>query len=279
MTGIARQTVLVIVDEQSKVGEARRLALGLAQELGFDETRCGKAALVVTEAATNLLKYSNGGALILQSSRSPESPEQASGLEILAIDSGPGITDLARCSSDGFSTSGTPGNGLGAIKRLADSFDIYSQPEMGTALWARFESLAPPRRAAATSTRLKLGVVNVAVAGEEVCGDDWVLLERDGYSFLMVVDGLGHGLLAAEASAAAVRVFLKQSALEPDALIQAIHSALRSTRGAAVAVARIDAARGVLRYAGVGNIAAVLASAKTPRPRAWFPTTARPDTS
>jgi anti-sigma regulatory factor (Ser/Thr protein kinase) len=254
MNAAFRQPVLVVMDEQSKVGEARRQASALAQELGFDETVCGQAAIVATEAATNLLKHSVGGALILHAVGSNQNRD---GLEILAIDSGPGIRDLAECLSDGFSTTGTSGNGLGAIKRLAHSFDAYSQPEIGTAIWARFESAAP-HHSPGRSLELKIGAVNLPITGERVCGDAWAMVERDGFSFLMMVDGLGHGSLAAEAASLAVRVFHEHSALEPEALIRATHAALRSTRGAAIAVARFDTRRGVLHYAGVGNIASVL---------------------
>ena len=255
MNAALRQPVLVVVDEQSKVGDARRQAAAWAEELGFDETVCGKAALVATEAATNLLKHSLAGALIVHS---PGPFEDRIALEILALDAGPGMGDLARCLNDGYSTTGTSGNGLGAIRRLADSFDIYSQPEIGTAVWARFERAEPKNHGPGRSPRHKIGVVRLPIAGESVCGDDWAMAERDGYSFLMMVDGLGHGFLAAEAASLAVTVFRAQSTLEPEAIIRATHAALRSTRGAAIAVARFDTSRGVLRYAGVGNISSVL---------------------
>ncbi len=257
MNAARRQPLLVIMDESSKVGEARREAAAWAQELGFDEIKCGRAALVATEAATNLVKHAVGGSIVLQSFQSTGARPNSPGLEILALDSGPGIPNMAQCLTDGFSTTGTPGNGMGAIKRLADSFDVYSQPGSGTALWARFES-PTTRHQAKHPAQLKVGVVNLAIPGEHVCGDDWAMVERDGYCFLMVVDGLGHGPLAAEAAAMAVQVFQARSATEPEELIRATHAALRSTRGAAIAVARFDAARDELRYAGVGNISSVL---------------------
>ena len=159
--------------------------------------------------------------------------------------------------TDGFSTTGTSGNGLGAIKRLATSFDVYSQPEIGTALWARFEAAAPLYHRPDSSPPLEIGVVNLPIAGERVCGDDWAIVERDGFSFLMMVDGLGHGPLAAEAASLAVRVFREQSTLGRGDY-PSHYTALKSTRGAAIAVARFDTGRGVLQYAGVGNISAVL---------------------
>lgn len=78
---------------------------------------------------------------------------------------------------------------------------------------------------------------------------------------VLVADGLGHGLLAAEASREAVRVFRKRPMDGPVAALQTAHAALRSTRGSAGAVAHIDCERRVITYAGVGNIAGVVLSA------------------
>ncbi len=58
------------------------------------------------------------------------------------------------------------------------------------------------------------------------------------------------------ASTEAVRQLYENPELLPKALLMRVHQALRSTRGAAVAVARIDCVRGKLTFAGVGNISA-----------------------
>jgi hypothetical protein len=97
--------------------------------------------------------------------------------------------------------------------------------------------------------------VSVPVSGEEVCGDSWAVESRAGRTAVLVVDGLGHGLLAATAAGEAVRAFRGASGREPDGIIQAVHAALRPTRGGAAAVAVVDHAAGTLRYAGIGNIA------------------------
>jgi hypothetical protein len=80
-----------------------------------------------------------------------------------------------------------------------------------------------------------------------------------------VVDGLGHGPQAAEASAAALGVFTGRRHLPPAMLVEEIHLALRSTRGAAVGVAMIDRERFVLHFAGVGNISAIIVAPDRPR--------------
>ncbi|MEP6962922.1 MAG: serine/threonine protein kinase, partial [Acidobacteriota bacterium] len=60
----------------------------MALDLGFGEVGAEKVALVVTEAATNLLKHGGGGEIFLQTSRG--TPPM---LEVLAMDRGPGFAD------------------------------------------------------------------------------------------------------------------------------------------------------------------------------------------
>jgi hypothetical protein len=208
----------------------------------------------VTEAATNLLKHAGGGELIVQGLEHG----RVGGVEILALDRGPGMTDVGRCLADGYSTAGSRGVGLGAMARLSAVFDIHSQPGVGTAVLARLWSAPPPEGREADG--LESGVVTLPLAGEEVCGDAWAVDEVDGQSLVLVVDGLGHGPQAAEAARAAVRAFAERDSSEPADILRRAHAALRSTRGAAMAVARIDGGRGKVRFAGVGNIAGVILS-------------------
>jgi anti-sigma regulatory factor (Ser/Thr protein kinase) len=248
--------VALAIDEVSMVGEARRLAVMWAARLGFGETGRGEVALVVTEAATNLLKHAGGGDLILQGVE--HGP--VGGLEVLALDRGPGMADVARCLADGYSTAGSRGVGLGAMARLSALFDIHSGPGLGTAVLARLWSAPPPERPEAAG--LEFGVVTLPLAGEEVCGDAWAVDEGDGTGvvLVLVVDGLGHGPQAAEAAREAVRAFSERSSPDPAEIIRRAHDALRSTRGAAMAVARVDLGGRQVRFAGVGNIAGQILS-------------------
>jgi anti-sigma regulatory factor (Ser/Thr protein kinase) len=252
MIGAIRPSMAMTVDHPTKVGEARRRAAVVAGRLGFDETRGGRVALVVTEAASNLVKHAGQGELIVQGLTGQAT---TGWLEVLAMDRGPGMSDLGRCLVDGYSTAGSNGNGLGAISRLADGFAVHSTPGAGTVLRASVDS---GRSAPGDRPPLELGVVSVAATGEEACGDDWAVLDRDGVSFILVVDGLGHGPAAAEAAAEAIAVFRASSTCEPVEMIAAAHAALRGTRGAALAIARLDPRRGQVRYAGVGNISGVI---------------------
>jgi hypothetical protein len=93
---------------------------------------------------------------------------------------------------------------------------------------------------------------------------------------LLLVDGAGHGPHAAHAAEIAAQAFADNSDKECVPLVEAIHPALAPTRGAALAIARIDTAARVVRFVGVGNIGAVLAGGGETRRMAS--TMARPGT-
>jgi anti-sigma regulatory factor (Ser/Thr protein kinase) len=241
--------VSIQVEETSKTAEARRTAREMALELGMDEAGAEHVAIVATEACTNLLKHAGGGQILLQTSA-----EELSGipiLELLAVDQGPGMANLAACLRDGYSSGSSPGEGLGAIQRMSSQSDFYPLPGRGTAVLARWWSRPNGSKAASS---IHLGAVNVSKPGEEVCGDSWGAAWNDQELAILVADGLGHGLEAHLASLEAVRQLHANPDLPPKPLLQRVHQALRSGRGAAVAIARIDTARGKLTFAGVGNI-------------------------
>lgn len=244
------------ITESSQVAEARRLTRTLTRELGFSDLEMSKAALVVTELGGNLVKHATGGGeLIIR----PLAWEGAFGLEILSLDKGPGLARVAEALRDGYSSAGTTGTGLGAVKRLSSFFDIHSLPGKGTAvvacLWSK------PLPGDYYPFRHQIGAVNTPKPGEEISGDAWAACQQPDRTLILVADGLGHGPLAAEASGMAVKIFREQPGLSPAGILEILHKALRGTRGAAVAVADVNEARQEVRFAGVGNISGVILSA------------------
>jgi anti-sigma regulatory factor (Ser/Thr protein kinase) len=252
--------VLLPVDDRSQIGEVRRTATGMARQLGLDEQDQGRVALVLTEALNNAVKHGGGGQVVLR-----PITNSSSGVEALVIDKGPGIPDVERALRDGYSTAGTPGTGLGAVARVSDRFDIYSLAGQGTALLIRVCARRGEVDRSPAVPSLETGAVCLARSGETVCGDAWALGRTAGRVILIVADGLGHGPDAAAASMEAIRVFRKSLSLAPADILAEIHSALRSTRGAAVAVAALDPNLKEVRYAGVGNIAGSIVSAAETR--------------
>lgn len=246
--------VAISIDDPSKVGEARRTANAIGAAIGLSETDAGKFAILASEAATNITKHAGHGDLVLRSLGSGGH----AGAEVVAIDAGPGISDLQRALSDGYSTAGSSGTGLGAMSRLASAFDIYTVAGAGTVLVAR---VSHTRGATAENGRsFEVGAVRVPKRGEFACGDDWRISIANGRAMLAVADGLGHGQSAADASRRAVDVAVERSNDQPGMIVAQVHSALRSTRGAALAIAELDSTGASVRYAGLGNIVASIVS-------------------
>ena len=244
-------SISVPVEEASGVAEARRLATKLAEALRFSESDIGRVALVVTEAATNIVQHAGRGEILLR----PFALGAPASLEVLALDKGPGMANVGEALRDGFSTGASSGHGLGAIARLSTSFEISSVPGKGTALLARIGRVKPKRPAA---PGLEWGVVCVPKRDEEVCGDAWAVTAGHVRNTILVVDGLGHGLHAFDAANQALGAFRAHVRERPESILSALHQALLGTRGAVAAVAEIGWDKRELRWAGAGNIAGTL---------------------
>jgi anti-sigma regulatory factor (Ser/Thr protein kinase) len=248
------QPRIIPVVESSQTSEARRAGLRLAENLGWDETAVGKLGIVLTEIGTNLVKHAKGGEIHLRTC----DRNGVTAIEVLAIDHGPGMPRIQACLTDGYSTARTAGTGLGAISRLSDEFDIYSQEGHGTCMVARL--YGSKRQAVQHSPTLELGAVQVPLRGETECGDSWGVRSEDGRTVVLLADGLGHGPGAAEASQEAVAVLGRTTELAPTAVLEEVHRALRPTRGAAVAIAHVDFDLREVRFAGAGNVSAIVVS-------------------
>lgn len=239
-----------LIGDPSAVAPARRGINTLAADLGFDTEDAGRAALVATEIGTNLVKHGGGGELIAQRI----SRDGRSGLELLGLDKGPGMDDVARCLRDGYSTSGSPGTGLGAMERLSQCFEIYSRPGQGTAVLAQ---LWPGAREPSPGLT-QLGALVLPKPGEGVCGDRWCYHERVEGILVAGIDGLGHGFGAEQAAVEACRTFETEKHRPPLRLMQLLHEALRPTRGAAVTLLEVDWDAGRIVSVGVGNVSAAM---------------------
>ncbi|MDM0015399.1 ATP-binding protein/SpoIIE family protein phosphatase [Variovorax sp. J22P168] len=237
-----------IDDDASRIGEARRHAAQLAAGLSFSEVDAGRVALVLTELGTNLLRHSRRGRLLIAARQG------ARDIELLAIDEGPGIVDVPMAMRDGQSSGSTPGTGLGAIRRLADEFDMHSTVPDGTVCVARVRAATPPGVRPKVATAVAIGAICLPAPGEIVCGDAWAAGCDAAGATLLVADGLGHGPEAAKASMAATAAFGRDPAATPRDMVQKAHLALQTTRGAALCALRVDAEASTLSYSGAGNV-------------------------
>nr|WP_260854500.1 ATP-binding SpoIIE family protein phosphatase [Paraburkholderia sp. BCC1884] len=224
----------------------------MAHVLGLSEKLQADAALIVTEAATNILKYAGRGEITLRSYQEGASQ----GLEVVALDRGPGIANVSSARTDGFSTGGSLGAGLGTIARHSTLFDIYSVPGNGTALIAR---IAGTRDVA--SCAFQIGAKSAPKLGQDVCGDAWSARYVGKHLWITLLDGLGHGPLAAEASNRAIQIVQQANPDDkPADVLRAAHQGIKTTRGAVMAIAMFDTDSALMQYAGVGNIVAIVAS-------------------
>jgi len=232
--------------ESTQVAATRRAALELGAAAGFDDTVAGQLALLVTEAGTNILKHAGHGEMLLRYLER----DGSRGVEIIALDKGPGMRDLSASMEDGTTSAGSYGVGLGAMRRLSTEFDVYTMPGKGTAVLMRlWAGGAPP------ATSLQLGAVCLPITGERASGDSWSASLAPTEATLSVADGLGHGEHAAQASESAMSAIARDPRQPVNILLEDAHAMLRATRGAAVAVAQIDMHTETLSFAGVGNIA------------------------
>ena len=246
------------IAEQVQIGTFRRALHTKAMELGFNQDTIAKVELVGTELATNLTKHSKQGGEILFKGISEGKNR---GIELISLDKGPGIISVEEMFKDGVSTVGTLGGGLGTIRRLSNQVDIYTNSG-GTAvlsrLWAQTFSPMPIKHAFA------IGGLTVALSGETACGDGWAVANHGDKLLVVVIDGLGHGAKAQEATMCALSELTKHQFMAPEALIVEIDKNIRTSVGAVMAIAVIDRNDNSVTYSGIGNISAYISSGSQP---------------
>lgn len=239
------------IDDPSRIGEARRHASSICIDLNWGEVEAGRLALVITELGTNLLRHATQGRLLIAARLAFDD------IEVISIDEGPGMASLDRSMVDGYSTGGgSPGTGLGAIRRLSSAFELHSTVPGGTVCVARVARTNIRGRAQAEGPQhFAYGAICLPIHGESVCGDAWGMVLDGTRATAIVADGLGHGPYAAEASQAAIDVFAAGATGELRSLVEQAHSRLQGTRGSALCVLRIDGDAQTVQCAGAGNVA------------------------
>jgi anti-sigma regulatory factor (Ser/Thr protein kinase) len=256
---------------------------------GMTTLQRSNVGTIIAELGTNILKYASSGRILLRAIRCGT----RRGVEVLAIDEGPGIPDIRQAMKDRFTTGGTLGLGLGGVRRLASTFDLHCPADGGTharaVCWldesvAEQPAPAPaagdaPPRAPAGHAHPDLGLRSVTrnrpALGERLSGDSLVLLEHGTLSFRIVIDGTGHGRIAHDisvAAAAATEQALTErleaiaaptdgepelSSPDLDALmlhvVADVHARIRGSRGAAMGMVAVDRRRRQLHFLGIGN--------------------------
>lgn len=123
----------VTVHSDADVVIARQRGREIASLLGFSASDLALIATAISELARNIVLYAGTGEIEI----GRVDQKDRRGIEIVARDQGPGISNVPQAMRDGFSTSGGLGLGLPGVKRLMDDFDILSQPGRGTIVTVR----------------------------------------------------------------------------------------------------------------------------------------------
>ena len=244
----------LLVADESCVGEARRVAVAMATGMGMGAVDAGRAAIVATELARNLLKHAGRGAILIGAFED----DTGAGVECVALDGGPGIADVSAALRDGYSMAGSSGTGLGPVRRLSHDFDHYSRPGPESTFLSRVRPGEP--RAATERKGSSWGGVCLPKHGEDASGDAWRVKSQGGDLSIFVVDGLGHGPMAAQAAHAAIRAYEAGRGRADAETVARLHQALRPTRGAAASILHLPRGSNEVSFIGVGNVLGVVAS-------------------
>ncbi|HVW97847.1 MAG TPA: ATP-binding protein [Mucilaginibacter sp.] len=240
-----------VASDRSYYAIIKKEAHNIAGGAGFHSTKIAEMDIVIAEMTSNLYKYADDGELLI----GYFNDQQDEYIEIICIDNGPGVGEMNRVLTDGFSTTNTLGHGLGSIKRLSDDFDIYSQKGWGTILLSRFYKVNSPKK---NRKAVTLNAVVVAKPGETLSGDGCYFKRSDKLIKFIIADGLGHGPEANVALNEAVNAFKLCPYESPCEIIRYLHHDVRKTRGLVATVVVLDIDAGLIRIAGVGNISTKL---------------------
>jgi len=243
-------TVSIPIQREQDAFAAKTALRNLARIIGFSERESEELLLVVSELASNLIKHAHGGQLAF---KVLEDAENRKGIEIESTDDGPGMADPELALTDGYSTAGSLGYGLGTVNRLADEMEVASKSGVGSRIicrrWTRV------KKAPSSAPRLDFGVVTRARGNAGENGDAFVVKRWNGQALVGLIDGLGHGPFAARAAAAA-RGYIETHFDQPlGNILRGTDRACRATRGAVVGLAALyDEIH--LSFSGIGNIEA-----------------------
>ena len=235
-----------------------------ARRMGFSEMHRENMVLVAAEMISNQIKYA-GGRGMLQIWQQPGPM-----LDILALDFGPGIENLAQAQQDGYSSTKTLGKGLGSIRSLSHQSGIFTVPEVvgtsrgqtwhGCAFWSRFDpthrspSSSNAGKAPVAKSYFSVGLFARALSDDRYNGDRLYLEHVDKTLRWLHLDGLGHGEYAQQATNNLADLLF----LSPDVsqVINQVDRQLKSTRGAVAMLTHLDAGSMKGQILGVGDMSA-----------------------
>jgi len=222
---------------------------GLATHAGFNGTKVGEVDIVVAEMTSNLIKHAGGGEILARVLQEDDNTS----IELISIDNGPGMTDPKRMTEDGMSTANTLGQGLGAMKRLSDIFEVYSLKDWGTIVLSRIYKNERPHLK--KKPLVEVRSIVVSKPGESLSGDGYYCSADDKYLKIFLGDGLGHGPEAHAAVQKAIAAFKECNETDPAEILRDVHTKAKKTRGLVGTAVVYNFKDKKWQICGIGNIA------------------------
>ncbi|UUX93344.1 ATP-binding protein [Methanoplanus endosymbiosus] len=222
----------------------------LASRNNFPDKAMNEIDLIAAELASNHIKHDTINGRIKYGVFTDE--KSGTYLEIISEDEGPGIPDYELALEDGYTTSSrSMGVGLGSVRRLSDEFSIKSSVSGTTIAIKKYAEKIP----VIPEKKLMISVLTRPHPLENVCGDGYYIERFKNGACIAVIDGLGHGIHAREASACAEE-YLRNNASKTSIklLIDGLGEKLKKTRGAVASIMFINDDRGFMEFGGVGDI-------------------------
>ena len=241
----------ISIEHASDVQRARAAAAHVGKMHHVDETTRGRVALIVTELATNLLRHAQRGRVLIGCHAADDGAQ----VEVVAIDHGPGISDVNRAVRAGQSETQISRSGLAAVRHHSTDFSLFSVPGRGTVVLAR--AWGPAKHAphaTSPSKRFLHAGICLCASGQTVSGDGWDILIGEQKVSVIITGGVGWGAAGEDAAKLATSL-LRQNQGSPKDLLRVAHLRLQPTTAASIVVAELNARAGVIAIAGVGNIA------------------------
>ena len=228
----------------------------VSRRMGYTELVRERMELVYNEMVTNQLKFAEGSGVV----QLWETDVAGKGLELFALDYGPGILDVESASIDGFTTAGTMGKGLGAIRRLCRESSIYSVHKgssvddawHGTAVWAKF----PQDKVQDKNDALRYGMY-VRSYQDNLFNGDCIYIHRNKNQFRWLhMDGLGHGEQAADTVKGLQDIVRIEKPIQER--LEILNSRLQGSRGSVAIMVDVDTSRDTVSICGIGDMTCYL---------------------
>ena len=231
-------------------------------KIGFSEKIINQNIIVISELADNLIKHNAIDGKIICTIIDEG---YRKGIQIISKDNGPGIDNITEALQDNFSSKQSLGVGLGAVRRFMDEFDIISKPSLNNSWKLREEikngTIIFTRKWVSNERNVMLdkkhfcnfGYFTRSKTGEDYNGDSYFIKRFDNKIISVVIDGLGHGEPAHEATQKALTYLKFNFKKSLKTIITELHNTLKKTRGIVISIALLDKQNKLLEYVGIGD--------------------------